>query len=230
MKGKLIVIDGTDGVGKETQTKLLINRLRQGGNLVKMSDFPRYGQRSATLVEDYLNGNFGTPKEVGPYRASIFYACDRFAASSEMKRWLESGNHIVSNRYVSANMGHQAGKIRDLKERDKFLEWLLDLEFGIFKIPVPDEQILLYADPAIGQKMVDGKGHRDYLNGTKKDIHEADLTHLSEAAEAYLYCADKFGWDVVDCTFNGKMKSRKEISDEVYKIAKRKIDCALDKE
>ena len=105
MKGKLIVLDGTDGCGKKTQTEKLVERLRQEGQEVVMQDFPRYGERSAAIVEDYLNGKFGTAEQVGPYRASIFYACDRFAASTEIFSALESAKHVVSNRYVSANMG-----------------------------------------------------------------------------------------------------------------------------
>ena len=107
MKGKLIVIDGTDGSGKGTQTELLVERLKNEGHAVFMLDFPQYGERSAAMVEDYLNGKFGTADEVGPYKASIFYACDRFAAASEVKKRLARGEICISNRYVSANMGHQ---------------------------------------------------------------------------------------------------------------------------
>jgi dTMP kinase len=104
MKGKFIVIDGTDGSGKATQTELLVKRLEAEGYAVVMADFPRYGERSAMLVEDYLNGKFGSAQEVGPYRGSIFFACDRYAASFQIKQWLEEGKLIISNRYVSANM------------------------------------------------------------------------------------------------------------------------------
>jgi len=76
MKGKFIVIDGTDGSGKATQTELLVQKLKQQGYEVEVADFPQYGKKSATLVEEYLNGNFGSAKEVGPYRGSIFYAVD----------------------------------------------------------------------------------------------------------------------------------------------------------
>ena len=81
MKGKFIVIDGTDGSGKATQTNLLVERLKKENYDVETIDFPQYGQKSAALVEEYLNGKFGTAEEVGPYIASIFYACDRYAAS-----------------------------------------------------------------------------------------------------------------------------------------------------
>ena len=117
MRGKLIVIEGTDGSGKGTQTGLLIKRLKKEGYKVMIADFPQYGQRSATMTEDYLNGKYGSAEHVGAYRASIFYACDRFDASFKMREWLKDGGIIISNRYVSASMGHQAGKIKN-KEID----------------------------------------------------------------------------------------------------------------
>lgn len=198
-QGKFIVIDGTDGSGKATQTKLLVAKLEQNNYPVKMIDFPQYGQKSAGLVEEYLNGKFGQALEVGPYRASIFYACDRYAAAPQINEWLAQGNIVISNRYVSSNMGHQAGKIKDEAERDKFLDWLFHLEFNIFEIPKPDLNILLYLPPEIGQTLVDKKGSRDYVGGQKRDIHEADLQHLLDAAQAYKYVADKYNWLTINC-------------------------------
>ena len=223
VKGKLIVIDGTDGSGKATQTEKLVARLKAEGHSVFMLDFPQYGERSAAMVEDYLTGKFGDAEEVGPYRASIFYACDRFAVSKDVKKRLERGEICVSNRYVSASMGHQTGKISDDVEKDKFLDWLKELEFGIFGIPEPDCQILLYADPGVAQKLVDKKGHRDYVGGEKRDIHEADINHLKNASDAFLYCAEKFDWSVVECTPDGVMRGVDEIHEDVYGIVIREV-------
>ena len=177
-RGKLIVIDGTDGSGKATQMNLLVERLRREGHSVEIADFPQYGMKSAALVEMYLNGFFGSAKEVSPYQSSIFYACDRFAAAKKMKKELSEGKIIISNRYETANKIHQAGKIKGQLERDKFLEWQDDLEFNIFQIPRPDMVILVHMPPEVGQELVDKKGHRDYIGGEKRDIHEADLEHL----------------------------------------------------
>lgn len=217
MKGKLIVIDGTDGSGKATQTNLLVEKLRNQGHKVELVDFPRYGQKSAALVEDYLNGKFGTAEEVGPYRASIFYAVDRYAASSEIKKWLSEGKIVISNRYVSSNMGHQTGKIKDPNERDKFLKWLEDLEFVKFGIPQPDVTIFLYVPPEVGRKLVEKKGKRDYIEGEKvHDIHTEDIGHLKEASEAYKYVAKKYNWVVVDCTNEDNLKSIEEIHEVIW--------------
>lgn len=222
-KGKLIVIDGTDGSGKGTQTEKLVERLKNEGHSVFMLDFPQYGERSAAMVEDYLNGKFGSAEEVGPYRASIFYACDRFAISKEVEERLNRGEIVISNRYVSANMGHQAGKIEGDEDKDRFLDWLKDLEYNIFGIPEPDFQILLYADPAVAQKLVDQKGARDYVGGEKRDIHEADINHLNNASGAFLYCANKFDWSVIECSPGGEMRSIDEIHEDVYDIVSSEI-------
>ncbi len=221
-KGVFIVIDGTDGSGKATQTDLLAKKLRREGHKVRVADFPRYGERSATLVEDYLNGRFGSPKEVGPYRASIFYACDRFAASSQIRDWLDLGCVVISNRYVSANMGHQAGKIEDRSERNRFLKWLEELEYTIFGIPKPDLNILLYMPPDVGQRLVDGKERRTYTR-RKRDIHEADLQHLRDAAEAYRYVARRYRWTTIDCTPRGQLLTREAVHDLVWKAVKGKL-------
>ncbi|MCK9466705.1 MAG: hypothetical protein M0P94_00010 [Candidatus Absconditabacterales bacterium] len=216
LKGKFIVIDGTDGSGKGTQTKLLVQRLKNSGYSVEIADFPQYGKKSAIMVEEYLNGKFGTAQEVGPYRASVFYAIDRYAASFEIKKRLEEGKIVISNRYVSSNMGHQAGKIKDPKERDKFLQRLEEFEYRLFAIPKPDKNILLYMPTEIGQQLVDKKGHRDYIGGQKRDIHEADLQHLKDAAEAYKYVAKKYNWTIVDSAPNGELLSIEEVGDLVW--------------
>lgn len=224
MNGKMIVIDGTDGSGKGTQTKILVDKLKTLGFSVEFFDFPQYGTKSAGAVEEYLNGKYGDANSVGPYRASIFYAVDRYDASFKIKEALSLGKVVICNRYVSSNMGHQAGKIKDLNHRDEFLDWLQNLEYNIFAIPKPDLNILLYLDPKIGQDNVDKKGHRDYVGGQKKDIHEADLQHLIDASNSYLYVAKKYGWTIVDCADNGSMKSIENIHELVLEEVLEKLD------
>ncbi|MBW2965629.1 thymidylate kinase [Candidatus Woesearchaeota archaeon] len=222
-KGVFIVIAGTDGSGKTVQTKKLVENLKNVGKDVETIEFPQYGNKSAALVEEYLTGKYGSADEVGPYRASIFYACDRYAASFKIRKWLDEGKIVIANRYVSANMGHQAGKIKDTAERDKFLAWLEDLEFNIFGIPRPNLNILLFVPPEIGQKLVDKKGHREYIGGKKRDIHEADLEHLKNAADAYMYVAKKYSWLIIDCAPNNELREIEDISKEVFEKVKEKI-------
>jgi dTMP kinase len=217
-KGKLIVIDGTDGSGKSTHSGLLIDRLSHEGRNAKLMDFPQYGHPSAYFVEKYLRGEYGSANDVGAYRASMFYALDRYDASFTIRKWLDEGTIIVSNRYVSSNMGHQAGKIHDPSEREAFLSWLKEVEYGMLEIPRPDANILLFMPPEIGQALVDKKGERAYTHGKKRDIHEADITHLIDASKAYLEVAKKEGWKVISCTEedHATLRSIESVNDEIY--------------
>lgn len=219
-KSLFLVIDWTDGSGKWTQTKILVDKLRQELYDVELADFPQYGKKSAGMVEEYLNGKYWTAEEVWPYRASMFYAADRYDASFQIKKRLAEGKIVVSNRYVSSNMWHQAGKIKDPVERDKFLNWLEELEYGLFDIPRPDKQILLYMPTEIWQELVDKKWARDYVWWEKKDIHEADLQHLKDTAEAYKYIAQKYNWTIIDSAPGWKLKTIEEISQEIRKCVK----------
>lgn len=219
-EGKLIVIDGTDGSGKATQTKLLVKNLKKQGYNVEMIHFPRYGEKSSFLVEQYLNGKYGSAKGVGPYVPSIFYACDRYAASFKIKEWLKQGKIIIADRYVASSMAHQGGKVKDKEERDKFLGWLENLEFNTFKIPKPDANIILYMPPEICQKLVDKKGYREYVKGNKRDLHEEDLEHLKDTTETYKYLIEKYNWIIIDCAPEGKLKTIDDISEEILKKVK----------
>jgi dTMP kinase len=225
MKGKFIVLDGTDGSGKGTQFKLLVEKLKKEGYEVRMADFPQYGKRSAGLVEKYLNGKYGSAENVGPYRASIFYACDRYDASFKIRKWVQEGKVVISNRYVTANMGHQGGKIDDEVERKKYFEWLYSLEYEIFKIPKPDLSIILHVPAEIAQKLVDKKGHRDYVGGKKRDIHEADLNHLKKAEKVYLELSQIFSnIELLKCSKNGEIMKIEEIKKMLWRRVEKLIN------
>jgi len=216
-RGTFIVIDGTDGSGKATQVKILEDRLKKEGREVVVVDFPRYGNPSAFFVEKYLNGQYGTAEEVGSQITSIFYACDRYDAKFEMQQHLAEGKILLANRYVSANMGHQGGKISDKKERQIFLEWLYNLEYNIFGLPKPDINIILHVAPEIGQRLVDQKGHRDYVNGRKRDLHEKDINHLKMAENAYLDIAQNYpDFILIECVKENQIMSREEIHQIIW--------------
>ena len=220
-KGRFIVIDGTDGSGKATQTQLLIEELKLGGHKVEMADFPQYGQKSAGLVEDYLNGKYG---QVSPQAASIFYAVDRFDASFKIKQWLEEGKIVVANRYVTANAGHQGGKIADDIDRMKFFRWLDNLEYTIFNIPKPELNIILHMPAEMAQKLVDKKSSdvRKYANGKKRDLHEADLLHLQNAEKVYMEISKLFpNTKLVECVSGGQLLTPPEVSNKVWELVRR---------
>lgn len=217
MQGKLIVIDGADGSGKGTQTKLLIERLNKEGFDTIMLDFPRYGSPSAYFVEQYLNGKYGEANEVSPKLASMFYALDRFDAKPLIQKAINEGKIIISNRYVSSNAGHQGGKISDETKRQNFLDWLYDLEYDINGLPKPDLNIYLNVPWQIGQTLVDKKGHRDYIGGNTRDIHEKDADHLKNTQNSYEYLIKKEnGWIKIDCIKNNSLLDIETIHEIIY--------------
>lgn len=217
-KGKFIVIDGIDGTGKATQVELLQKRLKDEGFEVRVADFPRYKEKSAGPVELYLKGLLGSAEDVGPYRASVLYAVDRYCAVPGLEQWLENGVLVLSNRYVAANLGHQGGKIRDPEERSRFWEWALQFEHEFFGIPRPDHNYILHAPPKIAHRLVGSKGERAYLGGKRRDIHEEDIGHLKASSEAYLALASAYPdqFEVIDCAPAGEMLSREQIAELLW--------------
>jgi len=227
--GKFIVLEGIDGSGKSTQAKLLAKTLKEEGYKVSFIDFPQHGQKSAGLVDEYLTGKYGKKaKEVSPYQASVFYACDRYDASFKIRNWIKKGFIVIADRYIGSNVGHQGGKIENVKERRKYLRWLYDFEYGIFKIPKPDINFILKIKSGIAQKLskkifdkeklIKKKG---YL-GHKKDIHEKDLSHLENAEKAYLFAAKEFPKDfkVIECFEKKRLLSPEVIHKKILKIVK----------
>ena len=221
-RGKFIVIDGTDGSGKATQTNLLIDTLKDEGYDVAMADFPQYGNRSASMVEDYLiNNKYG---DVNPYAASTFYAIDRFDASFQIRKWLGEGKIVISNRYVTANAGHQGGKITDDHERLKFFRWLHHLEYVIFGIPRPDLNIILRVPAEVAQELAKRKWEeqKEYMNGKKTDIHEADINHLKNAERTYLQIATLFpNTKLIECIQGDRLLSPQSVHNKVWELVRR---------
>lgn len=214
--GKFIVIDGTDGSGKATQTEILAQKLSYAGFSVEIADFPQYNTKSAGLVEEYLSGKYGSPEQVGPYRASIFYACDRYDASFKIRQWLSQGKIVISNRYVAANMGHQGGKISNQLERKHFFDWLRQLEYEIFNIPRPDLNIILHVPAEISQGLARQRQKSDWI-GKTRDIHQDDIAHLKSAEQTYFQIAQNFpDFNLIECADCGQILSREKISDLIW--------------
>lgn len=214
-RGKLIVIDGTDGTGKATQTALLVERMRKEGIPVETLSFPQYGKKSAGLVEEYLAGNYGKASEITPKQASVFYAVDRFTAKKQMEGWLEAGKNVILDRYVSANMGHQGAKIADTEERIAFYAWNDELEFGIFGLPRPDLNIILHIPVELTTQLLASE------KGSSRDIHEKDPEHLRRAEEVYFEIGQMFtNFELVECTNENQILTREEIHEKIWDIVK----------
>lgn len=222
--GKLFVIDGTDGSGKQTQFDLLKKHLTEDGIEYRTVSFPNYDSPSSSLVKMYLSGEFGeNAKDVSPYIASTFYAADRYATfKKELQEYYENGGIILADRYTTANMVHQAGKISDEAEREKYLNWLFDLEFNIYGLPVPTEVFFLNMPPKKVEELIKNRENK-FTHNSKKDIHERDAKHLEDSYNAACSLVDKYNWNEIKCVKNEEIRTREDIHNEIYSIVYREI-------
>ena len=222
--GKLFVIDGTDGSGKQTQFDLLKKHLTEDGIEYRTVSFPNYDSPSSSLVKMYLSGEFGeNAKDVSPYIASTFYAADRYATfKKDLKEYYENGGIILADRYTTANMVHQAGKITDENEREKYLNWLFDLEFNIYGLPVPTEVFFLNMPPKKVEELIKNRENK-FTHNDKKDIHERDSKHLEDSYNAACSLVGKYNWNEVKCVKNEEIRTREDIHNEIYYIVCREI-------
>ena len=220
--GKLIVIEGTDGSGKSTQFRKLTERLEQEGQAFKTLVFPRYQEPSSSLIRMYLGGDFGThPSDVNAYAASSFYAVDRYASyKQDWGEWYENGGLIVSDRYTTSNAVHQTSKEPPEKQGD-FLKWLYEFEYDKLGLPRPDLIIYLDVPTSFTEKLM---RHREQETNTHADIHEQDMQYLATCRASGRTAAQYYGWNVIPCVKEDKMRSIEDIHEEIYALVKRCLE------
>ena len=221
--GYIIVIEGTDGSGKQTQSIKLYERLKAEGKNVIRASFPNYDSNSSAPVKMYLGGELcKRADELDAYQTSTLFAVDRLCTyMKDLKEHYEAGGIIILDRYTQSNMLHQAGKIHDKLERNKFLNWLDNFEFNELKLPRADKVIFLDVPPEVSRRLASERG--ELKAGTKQDIHEQDANHIIDAYNSGKYVASKYNWNIIDCVEKDNLKTIDEISDEVFKIVVRDI-------
>ncbi len=224
-RGKLIVIDGTDGSGKATQVEMLSKALRRDGYAVKLLDFPEYYKNFfGKFIGHCLSEQYYNWINVHPKIASIAYAADRFESSNEIKSWLKKGYIVLVNRYVGANQIHQGGKIKSARKRVDFIKWLDEMEYGVFKIPRPDAVFYLSVPMSIILKLIkerNKKNARAYV-GKRKDIVEGNIPYLKNSSKTALWLSKiEKGWIKIDCVKNGAIDTRENIHREIYQKVKK---------
>lgn len=214
-KGKLIVGEGIDGVGKTTQCELLKKKLEAVGLPVRVFDFPRYGTPPAGhpasfFVRKYLRKKefefeqgYGSATILNPYAASLLYAVDRFDAAfcreyrPNLIDCLEAGDIVLANRYTQSNIGHQASKIKEVEKRRAFIEWLLKTEYEHLLIPKPDLVLLFNMPSSVAMAL---KEQQCQVQGLSKDAHEENAKFLERSHWAYLEAAKIFcdSWVIIN--------------------------------
>ena len=223
--GKLFVIDGTDGSGKQTQSSLLKEKLKKDGIDFKSVSFPNYDSPSSALVKMYLEGDFGeNQKDVSPYIASTFYAADRYATfKKDFEKYYNNGGIIIADRYTTSNMIHQAGIIKDKQEREKFLKWLWDFEFNLYGLPIPTEVIFLNMPPDYTEKLIQDRENK-ITHEKQKDIIEKNKQNTIDAYNNALELVKKYNWYEIKCVKDDKIRTIEDINGEIYELVKKKIN------
>ena len=224
MKGKLIVIEGLDASGKATQTKLVVEKLREKNYKVMQVSFPDYESNSSALVKMYLNGELSdNADEINPYAASSFYAVDRYASfKRNWEKFYLEGGVIVADRYTTSNMIHQASKIEGVRAKNLYLDWLFDYEYKLMKLPAPNKVIFLDMPPEYSQMLMAERMNK--ITGQEaKDIHERDKNHLHKSYENALYVAKRFEWGHIFCVEEGNVRTIEDINEEIMTMIKRDV-------
>lgn len=217
MKGKLIVIEGTDCSGKETQTKMLIEKLKKQGMRLEMFSFPNYNSPTGRIIggpylgKSYIcDGWFSEgAANVNPRVCSLYYAADRLYNIDKINFLLENGVNVILDRYTFSNMAHQGGKLTDENLRNEMYDWLDKLEFELLELPRPDIGVFLHMPYECSLTLK--KNREEAL-----DQHELDKNHLINAENAYIELADKYGFYTIECNEGERIRTIEEINEDLY--------------
>jgi dTMP kinase len=214
--GLLLVLEGIDGSGKGTQAARLAETAAARGYRVASFSFPLYDDNPfSRAIGAYLNGEYGGLDDVHPALSALLYACDRFHARPRLVAALEECDLVVCDRYVASNLAHQGSQLAG-EERERLLQWLVEVEYGEFALPRPGLVVLLDAPATLARELVARKGARSYTT-READILESDTAHGSASREIYLDLARREGWHVVGATGeDGALRGVDEIADEIW--------------
>ena len=230
MKGKLIIIEGTDCSGKETQSKLLEEKLKKEGKKVARISFPMYETPSGRIIgacllgkpylcEEYLKENHGFFKEGGgkidSLTALCYYAADRRYNLPIIEKYLQEGYTLIIDRYVTSNMAHRGGLLETKEERLKMYQKIETLEYDLLELPRPDQVILLYMPYEYAYKLKQNRKE-------KLDEAEKAENYLKRGEKAYLELAEFYHYDIVNCVEKNKIRTVEEISEDVYQLVRKK--------
>lgn len=216
--GYIIVIEGTDCSGKETQSKLLEERLNSEGVKCKRFEFPMYNTPTGKI----LGGAYLGKPEIGesyfsegavnvdPKVVSLYYAADRKYNMNKIQKYLDDGYFVILDRYTTSNLAHQGSKITNKDERFNMYQWIDKLEYWLLGLPKPDKTIFLHMPYEYSQEL---KKNRQYL-----DEHEKSSDHLKQSEEAYLELTELYNWDKVECIRGNQIRTIEDINNEIYSI------------
>ena len=229
--GKLIVIEGIDGSGKATQSKLLKCRLMKERLPFYETSFPNYNGDSSYFVRQYLSGTYGmNAKEVSAKQASLCYAMDRFdvfRTNEQLKKALtDEHTTVIADRYTTSNILFQASKLDSVDEIYQLIDWLCELEYGILGLPEPNLVIMPFVEcekniELIKARDIEANAEKNHMT---TDIHEKDYDYIRRVSKASKIIAQKMNFKVIDCmNQEGELKQKEDIHEEIYKEVKKLI-------
>ncbi len=215
-KGRIIVIEGTDCSGKETQSHLLEKRLKSENIKCISFSFPRYDTPTGKIVggaylgKKEIGESFFNGEELDPKIASLYYAADRKYNIGKVLEYVDKGYIVILDRYVTSNLAHQGGKIENKDERFYIYQWIDKLEYWLLELPKPDKTIFLHMPYDYAKDLI--------KNRASLDAHEKSEKHLKNTEGAYVELSQLYGWDTVECVKDNKIRTIEDIHEEVYKI------------
>lgn len=215
MRGKIIVIEGTDCSGKQTQSTLLEEKLKKAGKKCVHFAFPMYDTPTGKIVGGPYLGNpeisegyfLEGADQVDPRIASLYYAADRKYNMDKILPYIEDGYYVILDRYTTSNLAHQGSKIRDKDERFNMYQWVDKLEYWLLKLPKPDQTIFLHMPYEYSLEL---KKNRKVL-----DEHEKSPDHLKHAEECYIELSELYNWKRIECVKDGKIRDIEDINQEI---------------
>ena len=215
--GKIIVIEGVNDSGKETQSKLLAKALKQKGYKVVEFSFPMYKSPTGKIFKNCVLGKDGNGyfpegyENLNPYVVCLYTAADRKYHKEKIEKYLQDGYIVILNRYTSSNMAHQGSRYNDSEERFFMYQWIDKLEYWLLKLPKPDCTILL----KVPAKYLNQLDEKQVSFTFQENIFDQD-----SVLKAYIELSELYNWDTIDCVSNDKMKSVEEIHQEIMKIVR----------
>ena len=202
MKGKLIVIEGTNSSGKQTQANLLVDCLNKIGIKSVKRGFPDYDSPTGKIIKDCLNTNYFKEgiNKIPPKVAALYYAADRAYNIDKINELINKGINVILDRYVESNMAYQSAKFSNISDKINMLLWMEQLEFKLLDLPKPDKVIFLYLP---------------YEYRLDKDN---DNIHLKDTESVYSLMSERYGYNIINCIKEDKIRTIEDINDEIFKI------------
>ena len=221
VRGKLIVLEGTDSSGKTTQYNELVKRLKADGKEIVQYHFPKHGNLFGEVVDDYLMGKFGKKEDLSSEFVAMLYMTDFYNSKKETEEYLDQGKHVILSRFFSSTLTYEVALTREAK-REEMWQWIRKV---CERLPQPDLTLVLTVDPSISQKLLDNSNNADaYKKGATKDQHENDIEFQKNVFAEYERNIIKLGWKQIDCVENQTLLPIQKIHEKIYAEVKKVLE------